>query len=277
MTQQNMLEIAELIAEWIPELSANEKAYLYQELSKRNNGLFSLDVEAIRTGDSDRKLRLVSNIIGLLSTKKDFTIALKIAKKGEHIPRTCNKAINFHFFYMQMIRIFYKMRNELPEALETTIEYCKRQIEISPKVAVEMKSQYKDGLPNHTGYEQLAIIYEKKGEYDLALELCHKAYLDGWGEGVTNPVSKQNWEKRIEKIQAKKNKAGKNISPNEHHEENPKNTLDLNSDILKVPCPNCKAVLNVPSKYAGIRGTCKHCNSFLTIPDTGKKHSDTVR
>lgn len=97
--------------------------------------------------------------------------------------------------------------------METAVEYCKRQIDIAPKVALEMKTQFTRGLPNHTGYEQLAIIYEKNGEYDLALDLCNMAYQAGWGEGVTNPASQQKWEKRIERLKAKKAKLTKKRGP----------------------------------------------------------------
>lgn len=258
-----MTEIAGLIAKWIPEISEEEKSRIYQELTKFNNGLFSVDIGAIQTDDPKRILKLVSNMIGIFHRKKDYTISRKISLKGEQIAPKCSDVITCHFFYMHMIKMFYKMRDEIPEALENAIEYCKRQIEISSTVAMEMKSEFKGGLPNHTGYEQLAIIYEKKGEYDLALDLCNKAYLAGWGEGATNPASRQNWGKRIEKLQAQKSKVNKEKIPKENSQDFPSS----DPNMLKIPCPHCRSVLNVPIKYAGTRGTCKHCNGVLVVPD----------
>lgn len=88
MSGESIAKIVGLIAEWIPELSAEEKERIYQEFEKRKDGLFS--------------------------TKKDFAIASKFAVKGERITPLCPEVIDCHFFYMEMIKLFYKMRNEIP-------------------------------------------------------------------------------------------------------------------------------------------------------------------
>ncbi len=51
-------------------------------------------------------------------------------------------------------------------------------------------------MPSHTGLRQLAIIREKDGEFDAAIQLCRQAKKDGWSG---------DWDKRIERLEAKLN------------------------------------------------------------------------
>jgi len=50
------------------------------------------------------------------------------------------------------------------------------------------------------GYQQLAIIFEKQGKYDEAIDICNLA--------LDNDV-KGDWKKRIEKYSKKRDKSSK--------------------------------------------------------------------
>ena len=50
------------------------------------------------------------------------------------------------------------------------------------------------GLPSHPGYRQLAIILDKRGEFDEAKKFARKAKEQGWSG---------DWEKRIARCEAK--------------------------------------------------------------------------
>ena len=267
MSVKKPQEIADLLERWITGLSAEDNLSIVQEITKRGDGFFLVDIDAINTNDTSRKLRLVNSLIGLFNIQKHFELARKIAGKGMQLEAQCQELTDVHFFYMNMIKIFYKMRTDIPDALDTTIAYCKKQIDIAPKVAEEMKREFKGGLPSHTGYEQLAIIYEKQGEYDLALNLCHEAKCAGWGEGVTNPSSRPDWDKRIEKIRKKMDKDNKTKGKENRItsvNESVKNTVP---ELIKVPCPNCGSILQIPIKYIGVQGRCKKCGCTFVVPD----------
>ncbi|HOH30138.1 MAG TPA: tetratricopeptide repeat protein [Candidatus Hydrogenedentes bacterium] len=252
-----------LLEHWLPGLPSEELHCIIGLVNESSNELCSFDSGAIGSNDPDTEIRLISNILGALNAKKDHSLICIFAQKGEALIPLCSRMTNCHFFYMHMIKHSYKVRDDFPDALESAIAYCKKQIDISPIVASEMKSEYGRGLPTHTGYKQLAIIYEKQGEYELAIKLCEEAYIAGWGGGVTSPKSEDDWEKRIERIKAKQNKSGK---VKQQKISAPKTPLDVPDDNVRVHCPNCKSILNVPKKYCGQRGKCKRCGGTLTVP-----------
>ena len=94
-----------------------------------------------------------------------------------------------------MIRIFYGFRDFDPSLLDEAVRACEKQIAIAPRAA---KAFFSSGLfaklPEHTGYKQLSIIYEKQGRFSEALQLSERAQNEGWNG---------DWEKRIARLQSK--------------------------------------------------------------------------
>ena len=267
MSVKKIDDAVRLLDEWAGRFSKEEKSVIRQQLEKQNNSFLLLSIlETIKSVDTNRQLGLVGNLIGLFNTKKNFDIAQKIAERGKQLESLCTDIVEVHFYYMHMINVFYKMRNDIPDALDIAIHYCKRQIEIAPKVAVAMKSEFKQGLPSHTGYKQLSIIFEKQGKYDLAIQLCEEAFIAGWGEGVTTPKSTDDWEKRIQRLQKKKEK---NVLKGKNKSDEKNTDSASSSDIMKIPCPHCGSVLLIPHKYIGVQGVCKKCNQKFIVPDKG--------
>lgn len=88
-----------------------------------------------------------------------------------------------HFCYLNCIKVHYRNyrnRDNEPDALGQAIEYCKKQIAISKKSKIAFLKDKDFGfLPSHTGYKQLAILYEKQKEYQNALYLTKKALKEG--------------------------------------------------------------------------------------------------
>ena len=96
---------------------------------------------------------------------------------------------------------FYYANREKENHFDLAIEYCQKQIHISKQVkkAWLIKNFNDPQLPGHFGFKQLAIIYEKQGEYEEALELTKRCLEEGWN----NKDSK----KRIDRLEKKlKNK-----------------------------------------------------------------------
>jgi hypothetical protein len=115
-----------------------------------------------------------------------------------------------------MIRTFYKFR-EKEEIMDFVIMCCKKQIELSEKAAISFRTEdrnynempedmkpyfYEDHLkelerikiaplPSHVGYKQLAIIEEKRGNYEEAIRISMEANKTGWND---------DWQGRIERL-----------------------------------------------------------------------------
>lgn len=112
-----------------------------------------------------------------------------------------------HFALMEEIRDNYRKRNDNPRFLNQAIAACKRQIALAPEAAEAFRNEPGGtrGLPAHTGFEQLAIIYEKQGKIEDALAVTLEAKSQGWGQGCTKgPV---DWDKRIARLKKKMGKS----------------------------------------------------------------------
>ncbi|BCV37546.1 hypothetical protein I6M44_15680 [Shewanella algae] len=122
--------------------------------------------------------------------------------------------IDIHLALAGLIKYHYRLRNDQAH-YEKAKEFCLLQISISSKLVKKfrhpekpkelkrlhkltgMTHPYYDEpqiLPSHTGYKQLAIILEKEGDLDGALELSQKALEQGWSD---------DYEKRIAKLVTK--------------------------------------------------------------------------
>jgi tetratricopeptide (TPR) repeat protein len=103
--------------------------------------------------------------------------------------------LDAHFMYLGMIRTHYKDRDNIPGALEKAIQACEKQIAIAPQAARAFKVEPGfTNIPGHTGYQQLAIIRDKQGDYVAAIQLCEEAKAQGWAG---------DWDKRIARYNKK--------------------------------------------------------------------------
>lgn len=132
--------------------------------------------------------------------------ALEIALKEHDI---CKQ----NSVYSWMVGHYYYRRKNTKH-YDKAIWACKQQIKISSEVAEELKKKikkevdekkqmYKEkyrghpneySLPDHMGYKQLAIVLEKQGIYQQAVELCVQAKDQGWAG---------DWDKRIARCKNK--------------------------------------------------------------------------
>ena len=125
-----------------------------------------------------------------------YEIGKKILTEGEKHYDSNKNILDQHFFCLSAIRVYYTNRDNDPEALEKAIYYCKEQIKLAPKAKKQfLKESSSKTLPVHTGYKQLAIIYEKQKRYAEALSISEEAFSEGWNY--------EDCSKRIEKLKAK--------------------------------------------------------------------------
>lgn len=77
---------------------------------------------------------------------------------------------NLHFLYNELQNQFYKKRDENPVYLEKTIEVCKADLELLLNKLLQLAQSAK--LPC---IDRLIAIYEKKKDYQKAIDICQTA------------------------------------------------------------------------------------------------------
>lgn len=116
-------------------------------------------------------------------------------KKSLELDDKYDKVLNMHFKLLEKIKMNYtivmNLGDEFSPQMEPVIEDCKRDISIAKEVydyyteKANLDNQpLEDYIPNYESFKRLAIIYEKRKEYQKALDVCQKAidigfYKDG--------------------------------------------------------------------------------------------------
>ena len=178
---------------WLSAFTEQERNYIlnkFQPLGRDSNSLISGNI----TSTSGTAIKFLSGLAGSFYKKDDRYIAYKLISKAEEIIEPNSRILDIHFLYGTKIEIAYKDRDTRQNGLEIAIEACQQQISYSAKAADAFKNEYKDSLPSHKGYKQLAIIREKQKMYDEAIKISENALKEGWAG---------DWENRIERCNKK--------------------------------------------------------------------------
>lgn len=113
--------------------------------------------------------------------------------------------VDLHFAYNELIKVYYRQRDNWKHALDNCIECCIKDIEMFPKfkeASIEKDiamleevqeiskwrgdkeryledekeiNEYEWKIPNVPSFKRLAIIYEKQGKIEEAIQICEKA------------------------------------------------------------------------------------------------------
>lgn len=104
-----------------------------------------------------------------------------------------------HLTYNALIRLYYGLRDEKKDAIENCIFYCKEDIKhLQKKDVLDTFKEEWGGLPMCPSFIRLAIIYEKNGEYEKAIETCNTALKLG-----VEDDTKSGFLGRIERLKKK--------------------------------------------------------------------------
>lgn len=138
------------------------------------------------------KSTFLTNLASWFSTKKDINIARKMIIEASKSFNEDIPILEKHFYYLELISHYYLDR-ENNDSFKLAIDACERQIAISKKVIPEFLKNF-NKLPGHPGFEQLAILEEKRKRHKKALQLSEQALSEGW---------KGDWQKRINRLNLK--------------------------------------------------------------------------
>jgi hypothetical protein len=186
----------ELVEWWISEFSEAEREHIESVFKPRGYESSRPLTETVITWTSDTAVSCLSTLSSWFSKKQDRSIAYRILIKAENLLDERTEVLDRHFLYAQLMSLNYKDRS-LPENFKKSIEYCRKQIDLSDLAADAFSMQFENSkLPSHKGYKQLAIILEKQKLFREAIELCSKAKSQGWNG---------DWDRRIEKCEKRLN------------------------------------------------------------------------
>ena len=132
----------------------------------------------------------LANLIEWFYSKERADMCLKIAEKAEELQDLSSMPIiNRHFYYQNLIRFYYKLRDR-DGMLEKVVQLCRSAIAIAPQAASEFRRDKAFGnqLPSHVAYEQLAIIEKKRKNWEEVIKICESAKKQKWAG---------NWDSRI--------------------------------------------------------------------------------
>lgn len=119
-------------------------------------------------------------------------LALRIAEKSASFDTLPSDLTQAHFMFANLCKVYYRFRDTRPDALEKAVWACEQDIALSSKLDPGLG----DGVVvAHYCFKQLAIIEEKRGDYDRATSLCREALAQGWSG---------DWSKRIARIEKTK-------------------------------------------------------------------------
>lgn len=173
---------------WLEELTDSEREIIlsrYQPLGAGGNSIIEGEIYSTCT-----TLNFLGGLAGWFSSPDVRSLAYKIIEKAESLIDASSNPLDIHFLYGTKLEIKYKDRGLVPNGLEEAVKACEQQIDCAPQAAKEFRKQYGDALPNHQGYQQLAIVLEKQKNFSGAISICEQAMKQGWAGG---------WEKRIER------------------------------------------------------------------------------
>lgn len=122
-------------------------------------------------------------------------LALRIAEKSASFDTLPSDLTQAHFMFANLCQVYYRFRDTWPCAMEKAVWACKQDIELSSKL--DPRRLGGGVVVSHYCFKQLAIIEEKRGNFDRAAELCRKAMAQGWSG---------DWEKRLTRIETMQKK-----------------------------------------------------------------------
>jgi tetratricopeptide (TPR) repeat protein len=185
------------LTEWYQSLTPEQRQLLYDHSEFFGAGTDGaqtsnqLDWDITSTNQSAQKYLSGVGQSALRAHEYDFAeLTLKTAL--EHDDGT---ATSTHFTYLPLIGLYYKQRDDREDAIPNCIEYCRRDIGLTPAFLEEF-----DVVPRIPSFKRLAIIYETDERYDEAISVCDRAL-----ELELDDGTKGGFEGRRDRIQRKLN------------------------------------------------------------------------
>jgi len=138
-------------------------------------------------------------LVGHLKKDELRQIGYKLLKIADSYISPNMAILSLHYYWAARGEYFYRWRDIDDFAMDEAIDSFQKQIGLSLNALSEFQNDQSLGfIPAHSGYRQMRIIEEKRGNLTLALELCKVAKEQGWSDSWDKHIARI--EKKLEKI-----------------------------------------------------------------------------
>lgn len=151
-------------------------------------------IEGNITSSSNTPLKYLGAMIGWATKEKNYELAQKVINAGKQIPIRKQDLLDAHFFYQDAAECYYKQRKINPEAINLSMGFCQKDINILPQYAPLFKAEY-GSIPRLETVQRLVIIYEGMGKIEEAIKTCEMAIQYGLSDNT-----KGGYTARLEKL-----------------------------------------------------------------------------
>ena len=127
----------------------------------------------------------------------DFSLADKIIDYCDIIYEQASP-VDKHFYLMNAADCYYKQRDSREDALTLAEKYHLMDVKLFPQYKRSLAKDMGGVLPRIPSFQQLAIIYDKAGRYQEAIDICKLALKYDLTDNT-----KSGYTGRLEKLQKK--------------------------------------------------------------------------
>ncbi len=152
---------------------------------------------------SARPLSYLGSFISWAIADHNYELADKII---EHCDKIFDKAtpVDRHFYLIGAADCYYKQRIIREDALALAEKYHMMDVKLFPQYKGPLVKAMGGILPRIPSFQQLAIMYEKAGRYQDAIDICKLAM-----KYDLTDSTKSGYAGRLEKLQKKLNDSAK--------------------------------------------------------------------
>ncbi len=178
---------------WLSAVSEAERKHIcdiYSPMGEETKSLVTGNISQ----STQSCLAFLTNLSDWFDNPRDRQLSIRILEKAEAVLPQCTDVLDRHFFYARKMKLYYKLRDSDPTALDKAIEAGNAQIAIAPDAAAAFKRESSSPqLPKHPGFTQMCIILQKQKNYTGVIALAEEAKRQGWND---------EWDKRIAKARS---------------------------------------------------------------------------
>ncbi|MDR2933335.1 MAG: hypothetical protein LBV27_09545, partial [Oscillospiraceae bacterium] len=82
-----------------------------------------------------------------------------------------NDIMDVHYAYNNLIEFYYKYREASKEYFDKAIFYCQKDVILFPTLKPLFMADLQM-IPRIPAFQRLAMLYDQRGEYEKAIEIC---------------------------------------------------------------------------------------------------------
>ncbi len=191
------------LSEWYMSLTPEQQSALKRYFSQ-GMGADANWVDSGTQSSSGSSQGFLWGVGGNALRQKDYLVAEAVLLKALEVKD--GNPIDRHFAYNYLIELYYKLRDDQPDAIEKCVKYCTEDIaSIDAFIHASGQADCVLGIsggnviiPRIPSFERLAIIYEDRGDLHEAIRICKQAIKLGLHDST-----KGGFEGRLARIERK--------------------------------------------------------------------------